>query len=276
LNIVRKWFYVLELAGGNFYVGISGNAKRRHQQHIEGKGAAWARLHKPKRVLFQHEHEVADCRAAELLENEITVRLMCEHGWKKVRGGYFCALDESSVEASLRAHGHWIRVLQSTVRASTTLTDWSSALESLLQLAECYFVNGAKISDRDALFAQMCNLRAHHHWRPDLEPALEEQFWGSKGVLRVLLSIRLNRVIGFKLQDPFAVLHAGLQMGSAGQQPWAHLFLLAWDAYQPDCTETQLKRVSTYLASSSKRVPNRRFDPFVAMLFPEMRWRIQA
>jgi hypothetical protein len=47
---MKKWFYVLELAGGRYYVGISNNVVRRARQHHEGKGAVWTKLHSPVNV----------------------------------------------------------------------------------------------------------------------------------------------------------------------------------------------------------------------------------
>jgi predicted GIY-YIG superfamily endonuclease len=272
---MRKWFYVLELDGGYFYVGISDNFVRRHRQHVSGKGAVWTKLHEPVRVLFQHQHEVANYRAAELIENEITVRMMIEHGWQKVRGGFFCALEDENVEGALRSHGHWDRVLQSTLAPAQTPGDWSAAMQTVLTLAEGYHAANASVEARDTLLTHLMSLREHRHWRPDLEPGLEEKFWGAKGVLRVLLSIRHNRVIGFKLQDPFAVLASGMQMGRGAVQPWAHLFLIAWDIYRPDATDAQYRRVEDYCAAPAPRVPDRRYDPFVSLLFPEMRWRLR-
>ena len=61
---MKKWFYVLELAGGRYYVGISNNLVRRARQHHEGKGAVWTKLHSPVNLLFQHEHDVPDEHAA--------------------------------------------------------------------------------------------------------------------------------------------------------------------------------------------------------------------
>jgi hypothetical protein len=142
-------------------------------------------------------------------------------------------------------------------------------------LTESYQAANANDVARDPLLAHLMGLREHRHWRPDPEPALEEKFWGAKGVLRVLLSIRCNRVIGFKLQDVFAVLTSGMQMGRGAVQPWTHLFLIASDAYRPDATDAQHRRVEDFAADSSQRVPDRRYDPFVSLLFPEMRWRLR-
>lgn len=91
---MKKWFYVLELASGRYYVGISNNVVRRARKHHEGKGAVWTKLYSPVNVLFQHEHDLPDEHAAYKIEKEMTVKLMVEHGWKKVRGGYFCAISD--------------------------------------------------------------------------------------------------------------------------------------------------------------------------------------
>jgi hypothetical protein len=167
-------------------------------------------------------------------------------------------------------------VLRSTLAVDEPLADWDRALQSVVKLAEHFYTDCASTQARDALFSQLLRLRGQGHWRGDLEPAIDEKFWGAKGILRVILSIRLNRVVGFKLQDVFAVLHSGLQTGPSGQQPWAHLFLLAWDVYRPDSTNTQRGRVNGYLSSSGAQLPDRRYDAFVSMLFPEMRWRLRA
>jgi len=273
---MRKWFYVLELTGGYYYVGISNNLVQRTAQHQGGAGAAWTKLHPPTRVLFQHEHEVADYRAAELIENEITVRLMIEHGWTKVRGGFFCATSEAEVEKSLKAHGHWDRVLQSTVAPQAAPVDWLESWTEVSRLARVFHCDGCTKESRDALLAYLLGLRCHRNWRPDLEPGLDEAYWGPRGVLRVLLSLQADKVIGFKLQDAFAVLCAGMQMGRGGRQPWGHLFLAAWDAYSPSATSDQERRVQAWLSEVSSRTPDLRYDEVTSVLFPELRWRLRG
>lgn len=151
---MRKWFYVLELADGHFYVGMSSNFVQRWRQHTEGQGAVWTSLHPPVGVLFQRGHEVADLRAAELIENEITVRLMLEHGWRRVRGGFFCGTTEEQVQHELRAHGHWDRVLQASVAPAAAPLDWTQALERVIKLAVAFHDGGCDAQARDALVAQ--------------------------------------------------------------------------------------------------------------------------
>lgn len=272
---MRKWFYVLELQDRHFYVGISSNAVRRFGQHSEGNGAVWTKLHPPVGVLFQHEHEVADYRAAELIENEITVRLMVEHGWQRVRGGFFCSTDETQVEQALRAHGHWDRVMRAALGEVPPAQNWPDALNDVIRLAVEYHDSGCDNASRDALLAQLMALSKHPHWRHDLDAALDERYWGKKGILRGLLTLQQNRMVGYKLQDAFAVLHCGMQMGPPGEQPWTHLYLAAWDAFRPSATPGQQARVDGYIADVASRKPDRSFDAITTMLFPQTRWLLR-
>lgn len=45
--MARLFLYVLELEGGNFYVGITSDLSRRYEQHMTGSGAVWTSTHKP-------------------------------------------------------------------------------------------------------------------------------------------------------------------------------------------------------------------------------------
>lgn len=273
---MRKWFYVLELAGGYFYVGISNNIVRRARQHQSGEGAVWTQLHPPIRVMFQHEHIVENDKAAEKIENEMTVQMMVEHGWHLVRGGYFCASSEEQVAQSLRAHGYWDRVLQSTIAPAQKPSDWDEAIQDVLRLAMSFHEGGAQEVARDALVASLMGLRQHRYWSSDFEPSLSEQFWGAKGVLRVLLTFQADRVIGSKLQDPYAVLCTAMQMGLARSCPWGHLFLAAWAVFNPSATPAQQDSVLRKFGDQSAFVSDRRFDAFVSVLFPPMRAQLRA
>lgn len=273
---MRKWFYVLELADGHYYVGISDNIVNRVRQHQDGDGSVWTRLHPPVRVLFQHEHAVPDNKAAEKLEDEITVRMMVEHGWRKVRGGHFCTLSEELVEQSLRGHGYWHQILQSSIRPDETPGDWDVAVRRVLHLAYAFHEGGQDAPARDALVASLLNLQRHRFWSKDFDPGLEQTFWGAKGILRVLLTFQTDRVIGFKLQDPFAVLCVGMQMGQMNKRPYGHLFLAAWEIFRPAATPAQqLSVMQKFEAERAKFEPDRRFDAIAAVLFPEMRTKLR-
>lgn len=273
---MRKWFYVLELTAGHYYVGISNNIVRRARQHQQGNGSVWTQLHPPIQVLFQHEHDVEDDRAAERIENEMTVQLMVEHGWRLVRGGYFCTVSEEQVEQALRAHGYWDRVLQSTIEPAQKPSDWNEAIQEALQLAISYLESDGQDAARDTLVASLMGLRKHQYWSYDFDPCLDEQFWGAKGILRVLLTFQTDRVIGSKLQDPYAVLCVGMQMGRAGSCPWGHLFLAAWEVFRPSATPAQQESAQRKFGNRDGFASDHRFDAFASVLFPPIRARLRA
>lgn len=273
---MRKWFYVLKLTDSCYYVGIADDFVRRSHQHHEGVGAVWTQRHPPVGVLFQHQHEVVDNKAAELLENEITIRMMVEHGWRNVRGGYFCAVSDAKVEQALRAHGHWDRVLQSSIKMKDAPDDWQVAVRETLHLARAFHEGGSTETDRDALVSHLMGLRRHRHWRPEFESGLEEQFWGGRGILRILLTLEADRVIGYRLKFPYEVLRSGMQMGSLKKQPWSHLFLAAWDAYRPTATPVQQRQVEASRNGVDAVFPDHRYDSIVSTLFPALRWRLPA
>lgn len=272
---MRKWFYVLELEGPRYYVGISNTIDRRLLQHATSTGAEWTRAHKPVRVLLRQAHDVADDIEARRIEDQMTVGLMLQHHWKKVRGGHFCHLDESSVEAALRAHGHWDQILQAEVQGCELSVDWHEAAAIALQLAETFHLAGCPPEGGEQVLSHLLGMKEHRHWRPDLEPGLKEQFWGHKGLLPVLLSLKLDRVIGFKLPNPYGVLAAALQRGRGNVRPWNHLFLAAWQAFRPTATPRQEQTVAELLAAYQPTDADRQYDPIVTILFPEMRWLLR-
>ena len=78
--------YTLLLESGRFYVGWSSAVENRIAQHFSGAGSKWTIQHKPLQVLA--------CVAGDTrLEDVVTISLMCQHGWERVRGGRWCQLD---------------------------------------------------------------------------------------------------------------------------------------------------------------------------------------
>ena len=77
--------YTLLLESGRFYVGWSSAVENRIAQHFSGAGSKWTMQHKPLQVLA--------CVAGDTrLEDVVTISLMCQHGWERVRGGRWCQL----------------------------------------------------------------------------------------------------------------------------------------------------------------------------------------
>jgi len=73
--------YVLELEGGNYYVGKTRRTFDRFDQHREGSGAKWTKLHPVVGLYTFHK----DRRDSD--ENMFTILMMKNFGIDKVRGG---------------------------------------------------------------------------------------------------------------------------------------------------------------------------------------------
>ena len=104
--------YVLELTGGNWYVGITAykDVNKRYRKHLSGKGARWTATHPPLRV---HDTQLLGYMSepdAFTFETERTLEFMNRHGVERVRGGKYCIVD---FEKLLRAHKE-LRTLHGT------------------------------------------------------------------------------------------------------------------------------------------------------------------
>jgi len=76
--------YVLRLEGGKYYIGKSNDIMNRYQQHLDGQGAAWTKLHSPVSL----EKTVSTVSAFD--EDKITLEYMAKYGIDNVRGGSYC------------------------------------------------------------------------------------------------------------------------------------------------------------------------------------------
>ncbi|MEK5238364.1 GIY-YIG nuclease family protein [Paenibacillus sp. FSL L8-0470] len=87
--------YVLELEGGNYYVGQTTNLKRRLEEHLEGRRAShWTKLHKIVKLIESTDLRSVNSKNALVEENEVALKYMSIYGWKKVRGGCYNLIDE--------------------------------------------------------------------------------------------------------------------------------------------------------------------------------------
>ena len=92
--------YVLELEGAHWYVGWSQDLNTRIASHFLGAGAKWTQLYKPISV-----HSVRP--GTPLLETAITVAMMAQHGWERVRGGSFCNVEMTKAPACIGKAMHY-------------------------------------------------------------------------------------------------------------------------------------------------------------------------
>jgi predicted GIY-YIG superfamily endonuclease len=86
--------YILELEGGNYYVGKSENIDSRINDHFTGRGSIWTKAHTPIKVLEKRsETSIHD-------EENITLEMMYKYGIEKVRGGSYCKKSLSAADLS--------------------------------------------------------------------------------------------------------------------------------------------------------------------------------
>jgi len=50
----RWWVYIIECESGAWYTGVTNDLERRFKAHVEGKGAKFMRMDKPKRIVAAH------------------------------------------------------------------------------------------------------------------------------------------------------------------------------------------------------------------------------
>ena len=70
--------YVLECEDGNVYVGKTTKGEKRLKQHINGRGAEWTKMHKPKRVMQYYTN------AKDADERKVTDQMIKKFGAKKL------------------------------------------------------------------------------------------------------------------------------------------------------------------------------------------------
>lgn len=104
-GMLVTYIYVYKLSGGCYYVGQTESPHRRYKQHETGKGAVWVRHHGGAELVECRRRVVKDKTEADEAENRKTLELMIRYGWKKVRGGWFCNVDETLTQKALRHHG---------------------------------------------------------------------------------------------------------------------------------------------------------------------------
>lgn len=268
--------YTLALENGCYYVGISEQILKRIEQHEVGKGAVWTRLHPPIGVVECRTCEVRDLKEAEQIESIVTIETMAKYGWRKVRGGYFCCVDEFQTEANLRSHGLWDTLFQRELRGVISNDPWAIAIEKVLLQTKQYHLNGCDPQHRELVLASFLGLKRYKEWSDDFAPALECAFWDRKGILPVLLSFQEGFPIGSALQDVFAVLCAALQRGKNGKRPLNRLFLFAWKAFMPNVLPHQQEKVDSMISNiNSVGEQDNRYDAFVTIAFPETRWLLR-
>lgn len=268
--------YVLELEGGNYYIGITTDVERRYAEHVAGGGAVWTTLHKPIRMLSHTSLGDIDVCAAERIESIKTVELMRRHGVDHVRGGFYCNSEREVVEMALRAHGHYLDIQAERLRRTTSAEgiELSVAREAVLcglkRYRDLQYSSIGADGVLDALFSM-----AQQPHVGDLSAAFEWEFWGKRGLVYPILlfaDAAKKQVPG----EAYATLHGSLNRSIHTAQPHQLTFMLAWRAFDPPLTANQAKKVASLFAEIVARAKSGyaydpRYHAVLSILFPQTR-----
>ena len=105
------FLYVLKLEDECWYVGTSQTPMKRALKHLNGRGAAWTRKHKPLEPLTDNivitDIGSLSLSNAELKEDLVTEEMQEKFGLNKVRGGYTVHCQNMKVRPN-RAKAKWL------------------------------------------------------------------------------------------------------------------------------------------------------------------------
>lgn len=90
--------YILSLKDNKYYVGRTFNPQKRIQEHFDGKGSFWTRLHPPEKIC----ETIQMCTKYD--EDKYVIIYMDAYGIDNVRGGSWsnCVLDSVQIEMAVR------------------------------------------------------------------------------------------------------------------------------------------------------------------------------
>ena len=159
--------------------------------------------------------------------------------------------------------------------------DWVTSLNYYINAAIRYCESQYSDELKVELLAEVDQLKDHCYWHDGLEVMCDERFYGCHSVLAVLLSIRQNMPIGYRLNSVFQVIEVGLRSGrrDTGKHAFAILFLWAYKVYKPDVNEKNhlwLTKFAHKIKESLEAGEDtyRRYDGYdqvIGLLFPELK-----
>jgi len=122
-------------------------------------------------------------------------------------------------------------------------------------------------------------LEEHSLWLWGYKALTDTGFYGWHCVLPVLLSIKYNRAVGYKVDSAYRVLEAGLRQTTEGKlQGFTVLYLWACKIYKPTLNDKQRKWVKEQAEKVKRSVEAEEktffrftaYDDAISLLFPEL------
>ena len=84
--------YILKLQHGKYYVGKSVDPIKRYQEHLNGTGSSWTRLHNPVSLVETRPERTP------MDEDAVTKEYMGKYGIDNVRGGSYVTTELTSAQ----------------------------------------------------------------------------------------------------------------------------------------------------------------------------------
>lgn len=159
--------------------------------------------------------------------------------------------------------------------------NWRQLINEYLALALQYYDSNHSDDALAQLQSKVDELEECSYWHRGFEPLREWGFYGVRGVLPALLSIKLHRAVSYSSKlTIFQVMEAGLRTGHyrIGKHAYAILYLWAYKYYQPPVNPKNRKWLSDFAhrlkesIDAGETVYKRYcgYDEAVVLLFPEL------
>lgn len=157
---------------------------------------------------------------------------------------------------------------------------WAKGVKEYLDIALRYYESDYAAEIKDDLLAKAGELSENSLWHRGFETLQIDYFYGHHAVLPALMSIKLNRPVGYKVKSVYQVIEAGLRTGhyNGGKHAFAILYLWAYKTYKPTVTEKNRQWLRDYASKVLQSVEGgestyRRYvghDEAIGLLFPEL------
>lgn len=162
---------------------------------------------------------------------------------------------------------------------------WSIFVQKYLDAALEYFESDYEPEKKTALLLAVDKLCEHENWSQGLVLLRSENFYGWHSVLAVLMTIKNNRPIGYKVKSVYQVMESAFRASRPyGKHAFAILYLWAYKIYKPNVKYIQRERIKNFaagvkasvLANEKTYIRCTIFDEAIGLLFPEIEGNLRT